>query len=75
MPLFGQVAPANYAEPHMTSGYTTKYWTMPELFNFARINMHANYLFWARLTKPNPSDAYALADALPVIAANASFSP
>ena len=75
MPLFGQVAAANYAEPHMTLGYTTKYWTTAELFNFARINMHANYLFWARLSKPNPSDAYALADALPVIAANASFSP
>ncbi len=33
MPLFGQVESVCYSEPHMTSGYKTKYWTMQELFN------------------------------------------
>ena len=28
MPLFGQVESVCYSEPHMTSGYKTKYWTM-----------------------------------------------
>jgi hypothetical protein len=75
MPLFGQVESVCYSEPHMTSGYTTKYWTMPELFNFARVDMHVNYMFWVRYTKTNPADAYTWANALPVIAANATFSP
>ena len=49
MPLFGQVESVCYSEPHMTSGYKTKYWTMQELFNFARSSMHVNYMFWVRV--------------------------
>jgi hypothetical protein len=75
MPLFGQVEPLCYGEPHMTSGYNTKYWTMPELFNYARTKMHVNYMFWVRVTRPVPADSYTWANALPVIAANPSFSP
>lgn len=75
MPLFGQVESLCYSEPHMTGGYTTKYWTMPELFNFARVDMHVNYMFWVRVTQSSPSDAYTWANALPVMAANSSFSP
>jgi hypothetical protein len=75
MPLFGQVENVCYSEPHMTSGYTTKYWTMPELFNYAVKDMHVNYMFWVRVTKPSPADAYDWTDALPVIAANPSFTP
>ncbi len=75
MPLFGQVENVCYSEPHMTDGYTSKYWTMPELFHYARVNMHVNYMFWVRVTQASPSDAYTWDNALPVIAANASFSP
>jgi hypothetical protein len=74
MPLFGQVENCNYDEPHMTSGYNTKYWTMPELFGFATTKMHVNYMFWVRVTKA-PAGAYDWLNALPVIAANPTFTP
>jgi len=75
MPLFGQVEHCNYAEPHMTKGYSTQYWTMPQLFSFALTNMHVNYMFWVRVTKPSGAAGYDWLDALPVIAANPTFTP
>jgi len=74
MPLFGQVENCNYDEPHKTSGYSTKYWTMPELFSFATSKMHVNYMFWVRVTKA-PAGGYDWLNALPVIAANPTFTP
>jgi hypothetical protein len=68
MPLFIQVEGANYAEPHMTSGYSTKYWTMQELYDYARTNLHVNYMFWMRIPRPAYADSYDWFDALPVIA-------
>lgn len=73
MPLFGQVENVCYSEPHMTGGYSTKYWTMPELFNYARTKLHVNYMFWVRVTKASPADAYSWDNALPVVAANPVF--
>ena len=75
MPLFAQVEPLCYDEPHMTKGFPTKYWTMTELFNYARTKMHVNYMFWVRLTAPPVKGAYDWNDALPVISANRSFTP
>jgi hypothetical protein len=75
MPLFGQVENVCYSEPHMTSGYRTKYWTMKELFGYAKQHMHVNYMFWVRVTKPSPKDAYDWLDALPVINGTRSWSP
>jgi hypothetical protein len=75
MPLFAQVENVCYSEPHMTSGFTTKYWTMPQLFAFATTKLHVNYMFWVRVTKPSPADAYDWMNALPVIAANPTFTP
>ena len=75
MPLFGQVENVCYSEPHMTSGFRTKYWTMTELFNYARTRLHVSYMFWVRVTKPTPKDAYDWMDAVPVIAANSNFTP
>jgi hypothetical protein len=75
MPLFGQVENVCYSEPHMTSGFKTKYWTMTELFNYARTKMHVNYMFWVRVTKASPADAYDWTDALPVISANRTWTP
>ena len=49
---------------------------MPELFNFARLKtMHVNYMFWVRITRPNPPDSYDWMNALPVIATHRTFSP
>ena len=73
MPLFGQVENVCYSEPHMTGGFKTKYWTMPELFSYARTTMHVDYMFWVRVTKASPSDAYTWDDALPVIAGTPNF--
>ncbi len=74
MPLFGQVEPVCYAALHETWGYATKYWTMAELFRYARDDLHVDYMFWVRLPKPSPSDAYDWLDALPVIANNQTFN-
>ena len=75
MPLFGQVENVCYSEPHMTSGYKTKYWTMTELFGYAKTKLHVNYMFWVRVTKPSPKDAYDWLDALPVISNNRTWTP
>jgi hypothetical protein len=75
MKLFGQIEDICYSALHMTSGYSTKYWTMPESFRFARDNLHVNYMFWVRIPTPSPSDSYSYPDALPVIATNPSFNP
>ena len=69
MPMFGQVEGMVYRHLHETSGYTTKYWTMTELYKFAKTDMHANYMFWVRLPKPDPADSNDYYDALPVIQA------
>lgn len=74
MPLFGQVEPVCYSLPHMSGTYSTKYWTMPELFKYARDNLYVNYMFWVRVPKPNPSDAYTWLDAVPVIGNNPTFN-
>jgi hypothetical protein len=75
MPLFCQVENSNYAEPHMTKGFNTKYWTMPELFAFAVKDLHVNYMFWTRITKVSKSGAYDWVNALQVVAANRTWTP
>ena len=67
MPTFGQVESICYAHPHKTSGYSTKYWTMPELFRYARDELHVDYMFWVRIPKPPAYGAYDWGDALPVV--------
>ena len=69
-----QVEGACYRALHETSGYSTKYWTMSELFQYARDTLHVNYMFWVRIPSASPSDAYDWYDALPVIEANPVFN-
>ena len=64
-----------YKHPHATAGYATKYWTPDELFAYARDKLYANYVFWVRIPTANPTDSYDWYDALPVIEANATFTP
>jgi hypothetical protein len=75
MPLFGQVENVCYDELHMTKGFPTKYWTMLELFDFARTKLHVNYMFWVRVTHASKAGAYDWTNALPVIAQNRQFTP
>ena len=72
--LFGQVEPVCYSLPHETAGYGTKYWTMSELFKYARDNLKVNYMFWVRLPTASPLDSYEWTDALPTISTNAAFN-
>lgn len=74
MPLFAQVESMCYDAPHETSGYSTKYWTMPELFRYARDKLHVDYMIWVRIPKPPSAGAYDWTDALPVIESNPSFN-
>jgi hypothetical protein len=69
-----QVEDICYRALHETSGYSTKYWTMPELFRYATDKLHVDYMFWVRLTKSQPSDAYNWTHALPVIKNNPEFN-
>ena len=69
-----QAEDLSYRALHETSGYSTKYWTMPELFRYARDRLHVNYLFWVRIPKSSPADAYNWTDALPVIENNPRFN-
>lgn len=75
MPLFTQVEPAVYRHLHEDTTFPTKYWTMQEIFEFARDDLHVNYVIWTRLIEPKPDDSYSWLDALPVIEANPVFNP
>jgi hypothetical protein len=72
MPMFGQVEDICYWHQHATSGYSTKYWTMAELFRYARDQLHVDYMLWVRVPKPHVAVSYDWSDALPVIANNPS---
>jgi hypothetical protein len=74
MHLAIQVEGICYRALHETGGYSTKYWTMNELFRFARDDLHVNYMFWVRIPKPTPADSNDWYDALPVIQANEYFN-
>jgi hypothetical protein len=73
MNLFGQVEDICYRALHMTSGYRTKYWTMPELFRYARDDLHTDYMFWVRIPSASPFDSYDWFDSLPVVSTNIAF--
>jgi hypothetical protein len=75
MPMFIQVEPLCYWHLHETSGYATKYWTMPELFANARDKLHSNYIFWVNYPRRLYPESYTYQDALKVIAANPTFTP
>lgn len=74
MPLFGQVEGECYEALHTTCCYPTKFWTMPELFRYARDRLHVDYMFWVRVTIPTHWNSYDWTDALPVIQNNPTFN-
>ena len=75
MHLFGQVEHSDYSEPHKTTGYTTRDWTMLELYTFALTKLHVNYMLWMRVPQPVNVAAYDWYDALPVISAHRTLNP
>jgi hypothetical protein len=74
MPLFNSVQFDSYSAVHKTSGYSTYYWTMPELFNYAKNQLHVNYLFWSRKAHKTPTNSYNINNAYSVIANNPTFN-
>jgi hypothetical protein len=76
MVLFGSLQYDSYAHQRASpqSGAGGIYWTLPELFLFARDRLHANYLFWTRKPRPNPADSYDWRDALAVIREHPGFN-
>jgi hypothetical protein len=73
MPLFCAVMLDSYKHVHRTGSYPTKYWTMPELFRFARDELHLNYMFWTSVS--NSYTGYDTHDAYPVIERNPVINP
>ncbi|CAN5288427.1 hypothetical protein BH24PSE2_BH24PSE2_18100 [soil metagenome] len=74
MILFNSMQYDSYAHEHAGGGALTKYWTMGELFRFARDELHVNYVFWNRKGWRSPKDSYAWSDAIPVIGSNIAFN-
>ena len=74
MKLFASMQNHSYRELHSDSTYPTKYWTMNEMFLYARDKLHANYVFWNKASKARPSDSNDWNDAIPVIGANPVFN-
>ena len=68
-----QVEGICYRALHETAGYSTKYWTMPELFRYARDKLHVDYMFWVRIPTSTPQDSYNWKHALPVVEASPRF--
>jgi hypothetical protein len=76
MTLFGSIQYVSYghAREGAAASDKSKYWTLEELFRYARDDLHVSYVFWNHKTWRNPKDSYDWDDAVPVIRANASFS-
>ena len=72
--FFGQVEPICYRHEKKDPNAKTKYWTMPELYNYGKNNLKVDYIFWVRWPKPQGADYYDFSDARPVIQNNIDFN-
>jgi hypothetical protein len=77
--LFCSIQNAEYAlrrrgESEGLGVQSGQYWTLEELFAFARDRLHVQYLFWDRKTWRKPPDSYDWTDALEVIRKNPAFN-
>lgn len=68
--LFCSIQYNSYAHPHADRRAGTKYWTLQELLDFARNELHVSYLFWNRKTWRKPPDSSDWNDAQRVIRAH-----
>lgn len=74
LPLFSSIQHNSYAHRRADGRADPPYWTLEELFLFARDDLHVDYLFWNRKTWRRPGDSYDWTDALPVIRKYADFA-
>lgn len=68
--LFCSMQYNSYAHLHADRRARTKYWTLEELLDFARNELHVSYLFWNRKTWRKPADSWNWDDALNAIRAH-----
>jgi len=73
--LFGSMQHDSYREKRSSAsgssaGGNSPYWSMDDMFTFARDRLHVDYLFWEYRTKRNPPDSQDWDDAREVIARN-----
>jgi hypothetical protein len=69
--LFGSMQHDSYRQRRSSGGAgDSPYWSMDEMFKFARDRLHVDYLFWEYRTKRQPPDSRDWDDAREVIARN-----
>ncbi|MEX0707140.1 MAG: putative Ig domain-containing protein [Woeseia sp.] len=67
MVLFNSMQFDSYRHLQADPDSATKYWSMLELFKFARDQLYVDYLFWNRVVSAKPADSHDWRDALDVI--------
>jgi hypothetical protein len=75
MKLFGSMQHDSYRQ-RRTGGSTpgsSPYWSMDDMYRFARDRLHVDYLFWEYRTQREPTDSRGWEDAREVIARNPTF--
>ena len=65
--LFNSMQYDSYAHERKSGGENGPYWSLHELFEFARDELGVSYVFWNRKTWRKPPDSFDWSDALPVI--------
>ena len=72
--LFNSMQNDSYAHERAGDG-EGKYWTLEEMFLFARDQLHVDYVFWNRKNWRKPEDSFSFNEATPVIEKYADFFP
>ncbi len=67
MTLFGSMQFMSYSHPRAAGSPGAPYWSMEDLFLFARDELHVDYIFWNRKHWQHPEGSYDWRDALAVI--------
>jgi hypothetical protein len=73
MPLFTSIQNDSFGHRRSNAAAGQKYWTMEDLFAYARDELHVDYIFWNLKSWKKPADSYDFSDALPVIERNPRF--
>lgn len=75
MTLFSSMQYDSYAHEKVGINSSQQlYWTLEELFVFARDTLHVSYIFWNRKTWRRPAGSYDWSDAVTVIEENPTFN-
>jgi hypothetical protein len=72
LPLFGHMHRPSYV--HRKTG-ASGYWSMEDMFVFARDRLHVDYLFWEYFSRPIPPDSRDWSEARAVMARHPTWRP